>query len=144
MKFRDVRDGYLWVVQGKTGNKIALPLTLHCNAVGLSLEDVITQCRDRALSPYLVHHSRTTATIKSGATINKATASTMFARCRDAAGITPPEGKTPVSFHEQRSLAERLYSAQGINTQELLGHKSAKMTEKYHDERDDGWVILAI
>ncbi|CAB5540818.1 tyrosine-type recombinase/integrase [Citrobacter freundii] len=144
MKFRDVRDGYLWVVQGKTGNKIALPLTLHCNAVGLSLEDVINQCRDRALSPYLVHHSRTTATIKSGAAINKATASTMFARCRDAAGIIPPEGKTPVSFHEQRSLAERLYSAQGINTQELLGHKSAKMTEKYHDERNDGWVILAI
>ncbi|MEB0968310.1 tyrosine-type recombinase/integrase [Citrobacter braakii] len=144
MKFRDVRDGYLWIVQGKTGNKIALPLTLHCDAVGLSLENVINQCRDRALSPYLVHHTRTTATIKSGGTINKATASTMFARCRDAAGITPPKGKTPVSFHEQRSLAERLYSAQGINTQELLGHKSAKMTETYHDERNDGWVILAI
>ena len=144
MKFRDVRDGYLWVVQGKTGNKIALPLNLHCDAVGLSLENVINQCRDRALSPYLVHHSRTTATIKSGGTINKATASTMFARCRDAAGIRPPEGKTPVSFHEQRSLAERLYSAQGINTQALLGHKSAKMTEIYHDERNNGWVILAV
>ncbi len=30
------------------------------------------------------------------------------------------EGKTPSTFHEQRSLAERLYEVQGINTKELL------------------------
>jgi hypothetical protein len=30
---------------------------------------------------------------------------------------------TPATFHEQRSLAERLYEAQGIDTKNL-GHKS--------------------
>lgn len=144
LKFRDVRDGYLYVIQGKTGNKLALPLSLSCDAAGLNLEDVINDCRDRALSHYIVHHSRTTAKFKSGGTINKATASTMFARCRDAVGVEVPEGKTPPSFHEQRSLAERLYKLQGIDTQKLLGHKSASMTQLYHDERDDGWVYLAV
>lgn len=144
MKFKDVRDGYLFVVQGKTGNKVALPLSLRCEVAGLTLEDVVSICRDHALSPYLVHHCGATSRAKSGKPLNKATASTMFARCRDDAGIETPEGKTPVSFHEQRSLAERLYQKQGIDTQKLLGHKSAAMTQLYHDERDDGWTYIAV
>lgn len=55
----------------------------------------------------------------------------------------PPEGKTPTSFHEQRSLSERLYEKQGIDTQQLLGHKSAAMTELYHDEREDEWTFMS-
>ncbi|OAT16627.1 integrase [Buttiauxella gaviniae ATCC 51604] len=144
MQFKDVKDGYLFVVQGKTGSKIALPLSLRCEAAGLTLEDVINGCRDHALSPYLVHHCGATSRAKAGKTINKATASTMFARCREDAGIITPEGRTPVSFHEQRSLAERLYEKQGINTQKLLGHKTAAMTQLYHDERDDGWAYIAV
>ncbi|WP_237929929.1 tyrosine-type recombinase/integrase [Buttiauxella sp. S19-1] len=144
MKFKDIKDGYLYVIQGKTGSKIALPLSLRCEAVGLTLEEVVNHCRDQTLSPYLVHHSGETSRAKAGKTINKATASTMFSRCREDAGIETPEGKTPVSFHEQRSLAERLYKKQGINTQELLGHKSAAMTQLYHDERDDGWTFIAV
>jgi integrase len=144
MKFTDVKDGYLFVVQGKTGNKIALPLSLRCEAINLTLEDVVGKCRDRTLSPYLVHHCGATSRAKSGKPINKATASTMFARCRDDAEIIPPNGKTPASFHEQRSLAERLYEKQGIDTQKLLGHKTAAMTQLYHDERDDEWTYIAV
>jgi integrase len=143
MKFKDIRDGYLYIVQGKTGAKLALPLSLRCEAIDMSLGEVVERCRDNALSQYLVHHFRTTKKYRSGDPINKATASTMFARCRDHVGIVPPEGKTPTSFHEQRSLSERLYQKQGIDTQKLLGHKSAAMTEMYHDERDDGWTFIA-
>lgn len=143
MKFKDIKDGHLFVVQGKTGAKLALPLSLRCQAIDLSLAEVVEQCRDYALSQYLVHHNRTTKKYKSGDPINKASASTMFARCRDQVGIVPPEGKTPTSFHEQRSLSERLYEKQGLDTQQLLGHKSAAMTEMYHDERDDGWTFVA-
>lgn len=143
MKFKDIKDGYLYVEQGKTGAKLALPLSLRCEAIDLTLGEVVDRCRDNALSPYLVHHVRTTKKYRSGDPINKATASTMFARCRDHVGIVPPEGKTPTSFHEQRSLSERLYEKQGVDTQQLLGHKSAAMTEMYHDEREDGWTFIA-
>ncbi|MFX4315809.1 tyrosine-type recombinase/integrase, partial [Enterobacter sp. 63] len=143
MKFKDIKDGYLYVEQGKTGAKLALPLSLRCQAIDTLLGEVIEQCRDNALSPYLVHHIRTTKKYKSGDPINKASASTMFARCRDHVGLVPPEGKTPTSFHEQRSLSERLYEKQGIDTQQLLGHKTAAMTEMYHDEREDGWTFVS-
>lgn len=46
-----------------------------------------------------------------------------FSRARDKAQIDWGDG-TPVAFHEQRSLSEHLYEAQGIDTQKLLEHNS--------------------
>lgn len=43
---------------------------------------------------------------------------------------------TPASFHEQRSLAVRLYVAQNIDTQKLLGHKSSTHTANYQDDKE--------
>ena len=48
------------------------------------------------------------------------------------------------TFHEQRSLSERLYEAQGINTQQLLGHSSEKMTAQYHNDRGLDWVKVKV
>ena len=51
------------------------------------------------------------------------------------------------SLHEVRSLSERLYRSQGIQTQHLLGHKNQEMTDKYNDERGltaAEWKHLAI
>lgn len=61
-----------------------------------------------------------------------------FSKARDKAGIEWGDG-TPATFHEQRSLAERLYHTQGIDTQILLGHKSIKQTALYHDDRKKEW-----
>ncbi|RGO38690.1 hypothetical protein DXB20_14315, partial [Escherichia coli] len=47
-------------------------------------------------------------------------------------------------FHEQRSLSERLYREQGLDTQKLLGHKSRKMTDRYNDDRGKDWIIVDI
>ena len=38
-------------------------------------------------------------------------------------------------FNECRSLSERLYRSQGINTMRLLGHKHQAMTDMYNDDR---------
>ena len=48
-----------------------------------------------------------------------------------------PEGKTPPTFHEIRSLAARLYGDEfGAEfAQALLGHKTAQMTALYRDSR---------
>ncbi|MCF6692597.1 integrase [Raoultella terrigena] len=51
---------------------------------------------------------------------------------------------TPPSFHEQRSLSERLYREQGVNTQILLGHTSKTMTDRYNDSRGKEWKKLVI
>lgn len=63
-----------------------------------------------------------------------------FAEARDRTGITWPEGKTPPTFHEIRSLSARLYDEQGIDAQALLGHKSPDMTAVYRDVRGAEWI----
>lgn len=140
MKFSDVWDGHLHIEQGKTGMRLALPLTLHCNAVGMTLKEVIEGCRDRVLSSYLIH-SRHQIKAKP---ISKDVLSDYFAEARDRAGILTPQGKTPTTFHEQRSLSERLYRAQGINTKILLGHKVQATTDRYNDTRGQEWIKLVI
>ena len=44
-KFSDVRDGLLFITQEKTGYKLAIPLDLKLEILGLVLNDVIERCR---------------------------------------------------------------------------------------------------
>lgn len=51
------------------------------------------------------------------------------------------------SLHECRSLAERLYRAQGIDTQTLLGHSRPQQTDDYNDDRglsSGQWKVLVL
>lgn len=143
MKFSDIWDDHLHVEQEKTGSKIAIPLALRCNAINWSLRDVISRCRDYAVSPYLVHFFRTTSQAERGAQVKPRTLTTNFSKARDSADIDWGQG-TPATFHEQRSLSERLYKAQGINTKDLLGHKTQQQTDRYHDDRGKGWTTVAL
>ncbi|WP_407260528.1 site-specific integrase [Klebsiella quasipneumoniae] len=141
MKFSDIWDDHLHVEQEKTGSKIAIPLALRCNAINWSLRDVISRCRDYAVSPYLVHFFRTTSQAERGAQVKPRTLTMNFSKARDRADIDWGQG-TPATFHEQRSLSERLYKAQGINTKDLLGHKTQQQTDRYHDDRGKGWGFV--
>ncbi len=139
MKFSDIWDDHLHVEQEKTGSKIAIPLALRCNAINWSLRDVISRCRDYAVSPFLVHFFRTTSQAERGAQVKARTLTMNFSKARDRANIEWGEG-TLATFHEQRSLSERLYKAQGINTKDLLGHKTQQQTDLYHDDRGKNWI----
>ncbi len=143
MKFTDVWDDHLHVIQEKTGAKLAIPLSLKLNAINWSLRDVVARCRDYAVSPYLVHFFRATSMAERGAPVKSNTITMNFSKARDKADIEWGNG-TPATFHEQRSLAERLYEAQGIDTQKLLGHKSPKQTARYHDDRGKDWLKVSI
>lgn len=110
----------------------------------MSLGDVIKRCRDKVLSNYLIHQNRHHSSAVPGDPITQNSLTRVFMKVRDLADIKFSTDATPPSFHEQRSLAERLYSAHGIDTQTLLGHKTAAMTEKYHDDRGASWITLAI
>jgi integrase len=146
MKFVDKYDGRLHVIQGKGRGRVrlALDLAIRLDAVKMSLNEAVEACRDGILSPYLVHHTKHVSRAKPGARVNSCGISNAFTTARIAAGIEAAEGRTAPTFHEIRSLSERLYREQyGKDfAQALLGHKSASMTEKYDDLRGQGWQAV--
>ncbi|EFB3950892.1 tyrosine-type recombinase/integrase, partial [Escherichia coli] len=73
MKFSDIWEDHLHVIQEKTGSKIAIPLSLRLNAINWSLRDVVARCRDYAVSPYLVHFFRSTSQAERGAQVKSNT-----------------------------------------------------------------------
>lgn len=134
MRFSDVVDGCLQVVQQKEagkgyGSRLAIPLDLRLDAIGLSVGEVIERCRDYA--PPGDHMIRQ----KSGKSLEKSNLSARFTEImRTAFPDAYRDGEWP-SLHELRSLSERLYRKQGIDTQTLLGHTDIAMTNRYNDDR---------
>lgn len=124
---KDVRDGRLWVVQQKTGARVCIPLDLRLQAVNWSVGEVFQRCQDKVLAKTFIHHAAFAGRAKPGDKLRLHSITAAFAEARDKAGVTPPEGKTPQSFLEIRSLASRLYHDQGIDDQALLGHKSGSI-----------------
>ncbi|CFR18105.1 phage integrase Arm DNA-binding domain-containing protein [Yersinia frederiksenii] len=143
MKFSDVWDNHLHIVQEKTGTRLAIPLTLKCDVLGYTLQDVITRCRDLIISPYMLHYHHTTSMAKRGGKVSSNAVTTGFSAARDKSNLDWKDG-TPPTFHEQRSLSERLYRDQGVDTKTLLGHKNQVMTDKYNDDRGKDWIVLAV
>lgn len=127
MRFADVWDEHLHIEQAKTGARLALPLALRLDAVGMTLGEVIEDCRTYATNPdhLLRKHN--------GAPLGDASLSARFETARESA-LQVIAG-VPPSLHECRSLSERLYRAQGIDTMVLLGHKHQAMTDMYNDDR---------
>lgn len=141
-----VESGVLYVIQQKTGNRVAIPLSLRLDVLGIEVGEVIARCRDNIVSRYAVHHTRPYGNCKPGDQVWIDTITKGFARARDLAASRSAEplweaDKTPPTFHELRSLAERLYNAQGnVDTQLLLGHKDPRSTAIYKDARGAEWV----
>lgn len=132
MKKSNVKRNYLLVDQYKTGAKIALPIKLECKKIGTSLRDII----ESADNDFLV--SRNNEKIKLDDITRQ------FSRLRDRVFNRDYWTGTPTTFHEIRSLAERLYREQRIDTMTLLGHKSQQMTDKYNDSRGREYKKLRI
>ena len=143
--FADFKSDGWYFKQGKTGKKLILPLELRLNVLGKSLGDVMRQCRaSGVLSKFLIHQTTPTGNSAVGERIFIDTISKGFARVRDSLDMDWGD-KGPPTFHEIRSLSERLYASQGnINTQELLGHESPEMTRMYHDTRGAEWTRVKV
>lgn len=143
--FSDVRDGGWWCKQQKTKNKVFLPLELRLDVFGMSLDDVLRQCRaTHVLSRHLIHQTRPHGNSPPGQPIWKDTISRRFSDALDELHLEWGDQKPP-TFHEIRSLSERLYSEQGnVDTQALLGHRDARTTALYHDARGAEWVRVKI
>lgn len=128
MRFADVWDGHLHVEQVKTGERLAIPLKLQLDAINISVGQAIEDCRMYAINEdYLLRKHN-------GQPLGMASLSARFEEAREAALPAFASGHPP-SLHECRSLSERLYRKQGINTMILLGHKHQAMTDMYNDDR---------
>lgn len=143
LQWAQVKEGHVWIQHpdkgGVKGMKVRLPLSLHLAVMGWTLGDVIGRCRDNVVSRYVIHHQRTVGMAKAGDKFRDKTIEQMFRDAREAAGINMPN---PPTFHEIRSLAARLWDAQGVNVKVLLGHRTEGMSALYKDSRGAEWVTL--
>lgn len=150
-QFRDFHDGGWWLVQqsekGEIPHRIFIPLDLRLNCLGKSLADVIGQCRrSGVISRNLIHHMSQKGRTSPGSPVRLEKVTEKFTDAVTASGLSW-EPKTPPTFHELRSLSERLYKSQGgINTQQLLGHTNPETTALYDDSRgaEVQWVHIEI
>ena len=138
MKFSDVHDGHLHVEQQKQagkgyGARVAIPLDLHMDAIGLTVGGVIEYCRE------VGKPGDTMLRTAGGRAIKLSSLSARFAECiRAVVGEGVYEDDEWPSLHEARSLSARTYVAQGLApdvVQVLLGHSNIEMTEIYMDDR---------
>lgn len=142
MQFEHAKDGFMWIEQQKTGAKLKVDLTTGLGT--MTLQALIAQCRDKAVSRYLIHFPAETYQHKRGGKVGERALEMAFAKARDKAELVLPEDATPTTFHEIRSLAARLHAKQSGDAfaQALLGHSSAAMTELYKGVRGQQWVEI--
>lgn len=141
---KDIHDGAWWNERGKTGARIVLPIDLRLDCFGMSLGDVVKQCRSTGvLSRHLIHHTQNVGTAKRGDPVFIDRLSKRFTATLATLQIDWGTKGAP-TFHEIRSLSGRLYKAEGrVNPQELLGHKDSATTALYLDERGE-WMRVGI
>lgn len=115
------------------GARVAIPLSLYMEAIGMTVGDVIEHCRSSAKP------GATLLRKAGGGPIEESSLSARFHELILA--VLGPAAHQPYewpSLHEARSLSARLYLQQGLpreTVQTLLGHKHAEMTELYADDR---------
>lgn len=135
-KYSDIENNLLYVEQQKTGIKLAIPLEITLNATKDSLAKILEDsCEYGVPSNSIIRKNN-------GHSPCLATLSTVFNELMKASGITKNS-----SLHECRSLSERLYRAQGLDTMRLLGHKHQNTTDLYNDDRGltkDDYRIIKI
>ncbi|HAC6881519.1 TPA_asm: integrase [Salmonella enterica subsp. enterica serovar Java] len=137
MKWSDISDGYIYVEQGKTGAKLAIPEILQVDVLGIYLNDTLKKCKELLKGETIIASTRREP-------LSSGTISRYFMRARKEAGISF-EGEPP-TFHELRSLSARLYEKQISKefAQHLLGHKSDSMASQYRNDRGREWDKIEI
>lgn len=112
------------------GARVEIPLALRLGAIGMTVGEVIEHCRASAKpGPTLLRKA-------GGGPIEQSSLSQRFhEHIVTVLGPNAHGQHEWPSLHEVRSLSARLYKAEGVHTQTLLGHKHAEMTETYEDDR---------
>lgn len=140
MQRKHIADGVLTTWRSKTrdtNQPVAIPLRLRLDVMKVSLSELVAH-RTAVVSRYLVHHVNPWGNAPAGSSVHPDRISHAFTEARRLAKIPDvlPSGKLAPTFHEIRSLAKRLYDAQGnVDTQALLGHADEATGAIYADPR---------
>lgn len=94
------------IEQEKTGAKLGILLSLKCDAIGMTLYDIVSMCRDLFVSLYLVHHRHVTGRASRGDKVTPTTLTATLKNTRDKYGFKWQKGTAP-SFNEQRKTVLR-------------------------------------
>lgn len=140
MRFDDIVSDdagrqYLRVEQQKEagkgyGARVEIPLALRLDVIGLTVGQVVEHCRQSAQPGQMLLRKA------GGGAIEQSSLSARFhEHIRAVMGEAAHRLHEWPSLHEVRSLSARLYSAQGVDVQTLLGHKYPEMTSLYTDDR---------
>lgn len=127
---------------GKVGRRLAIPLALRLDALGMSLRDVLTACRRTGVvSKHLIHQVQPYGNSPVGSPIFHDTLTKRFSEAVEAV----LKGDNLPTFHELRSLAKRLYKAQGgVDTKALLGHSTDATAALYEDARGAEFAVVKV
>lgn len=121
LKWTDIHDGFVWIQQHKTKNRIKINLSENLKAL-------LIKCDKE--NEFVIGE------IKG----NSERITKEFAKAREKSGL-----KTNATFHEIRSLSGYLYKQAGIekrDIQMLFGHSSEKMTEHYLEGYEEKWTEI--
>lgn len=137
MKWEDIRDGYIYVEQEKTGSRLAIPVELHVESLRIFLDETLKKCKESLKGETIIASTRCES-------LSSGTISRYFMRARKASGLL--FNGEPPTFHELRSLSARLYEKQISKefAQHLLGHKSDSMASQYRNDRGREWDKIEI
>lgn len=144
LRFDDVRDGHLYVVQQKTAK--ASDAAWIRFEVTPQLQAIISRCRDNVPSPFLIHRRPERKKQKQAeqkehwTKIEERYLTRAFKEAREAAGCYASwkEEEQP-GFHEIRALSLHLYEKAGKDGQKIAGHASKEMTKNY--QRDHAEIV---
>ena len=142
MRFDDVRDGHLYVVQQKTSK--ASDAAWIRFKVTPQLQAVLTRCRDNVPSPFLIHRRPERKRQKQAeqkehwTKIEERYLTRAFKEAREQAGCYAnwTDEEQP-GFHEIRALSLHLYKKAGKDGQRIAGHASEEMTKNYQRDHAD-------
>jgi hypothetical protein len=136
LMFSDVREDYLCVAPKKNKGKvkIAIPLDLRSDAMGMTLRDAIAQCRRTGVvSQLMVHQTEPHGNSPPGRKIWRDTITRRFSDY--VVKALGEKGDLP-TFHENRSLCKWTYMDQGgVDTKALLGHTTGDTANLYANSR---------
>ncbi|MGA4442555.1 tyrosine-type recombinase/integrase [Ectopseudomonas hydrolytica] len=142
MRFDDVRDGYLYVVQQKTSK--ASDAAWIRFKVTPQLQAVLSRCRDNVPSPFLIHRRPDRKRQKQAehkehwTKIEERYLTRAFKEAREAAGCYASwADEEQPGFHEIRALSLHLYKKAGKDGQRIAGHASEEMTKNYQRDHAD-------
>ncbi|MCJ8300913.1 MAG: tyrosine-type recombinase/integrase [Pseudomonadales bacterium] len=147
MKFSDIKEGYLYVVQQKTKKYDTGYLKIQMSD---SLERLSKRCQDSTASPFIIH--RRPARIAKREELEHWTQITpdyvtrVFQKVRNSLDEFKkmPSQHRP-TFHEIRALGIKNMIDVGANPQSLAGHSSEQMTNNYDSGHDEiRWTETAI